>query len=92
MSWGGTGRGHGRVQVNSISYDGFEPLYTLHTHEYGHANIINIYGLLKDLQIAAFLHGVQETYSQWAFKKPFTIRGKGTDDSLPTVDDLKPQT
>ena len=44
--------------------------------------------LPKDLQIAAFLHGVEETYSQWAFAKRFTIRGKGTDDPLPTVDDL----
>lgn len=44
--------------------------------------------LPKDLQIAAFLHGVEETYSQWAFAKQSTIRGKGADDSLPTVDDL----
>ena len=44
--------------------------------------------LPKDLQIAAFLHGVEETYSQWAFAKRSTIRGKGTDDPLPTVDDL----
>ena len=44
--------------------------------------------LLKDLQIAALLHGVEKTFNQWAFAKQFTIRGKRTDDPLPTVDDL----
>ena len=44
--------------------------------------------LPRDLQIAAFLHGVEETYSQWAFAKRSTIRGKGAGDPLPTVDNL----
>lgn len=42
----------------------------------------------KDLQIVAFLYGVEEIYSQWAFIKQSTIRGKKIDDSLPTVNNL----
>lgn len=44
--------------------------------------------LLKDLQIAAFLYKVEETYSQWAFAKQSTIRGKRTNNPLPIVDNL----
>ena len=44
--------------------------------------------LTKDLQLAAFLHGVEETYSQWAFAKRSTIRSKAKDEDLPTIDDL----
>lgn len=44
--------------------------------------------LPKDLQIVGFLHEVEKTYSQWLFAKQSTIRGKETDDSLLTVDDL----
>ena len=44
--------------------------------------------LPKDLQLAAFLHGVEETYGQWAFAKRSTIRSKAKEEDLPTVDDL----
>ena len=44
--------------------------------------------LPKDLQLASFLHGVEETYSQWAFAKRSTIRSKAKDEDLPTTEDL----
>ena len=44
--------------------------------------------LLKDLQIALFLDGFEETDSQWAFAKQSTIQGKKTDDLLPIIDNL----
>ena len=44
--------------------------------------------LPKDLQLAAFLYGVEETYSQWAFAKRFTIWSKAKDKDFPTVDNL----
>ncbi len=44
--------------------------------------------LPKDLQFAAFLHGVEETYSQWAFAKRSTIRSKAKDEDLTTIEDL----
>ena len=44
--------------------------------------------LPKDLQLAAFLHGLEETYSQWAFAKRFTIRSKAKDKDLLTIEDL----
>ena len=44
--------------------------------------------LPKDLQLAAFLRGVEETYSQWAFAKLSTIQSKAKDEDLPTINDL----
>ena len=42
----------------------------------------------KDLQTAVFLHGVEKTYSQWAFAKQSIIQDIKIDDSLLTVDKL----
>ncbi len=44
--------------------------------------------LPKDFQLAAFLHGVEETYSQWAFANRSTIQSKAKDEDLPTINDL----
>lgn len=44
--------------------------------------------LPKDLQLAAFLYGVEETYGQWAFAKRSTIQSKAKKENLPTFDDF----
>lgn len=44
--------------------------------------------LPKDLQLASFLYGVKETYSQWVFAKRFTIQSKAKNEVHLTIDNF----
>ncbi len=44
--------------------------------------------LPKNLQLAAFFHGMEETYSQWSFAKRSTTRSKAKDEDFPIIEDF----
>ena len=42
----------------------------------------------KNLQLAAFFHGLEKTYSQWLFAKRSIIQSKAKDEDFLTIDNL----